>query len=309
MGSRSTARLSVALAALAVPLSLLAGAAQAKTLAGAWSPFSRCPVDSVAMLEASGEATTSVCVALEASSGTVTIGHFSALIKEPNAQFGSVVAGTTFSTISPAGGVIASTPFQVPGGLQAVCARQRGVVGDLCAPAAKHVKLNELYAQLESVEAPSSFNFLGAFTTAAPVVSLPARVHLINPILGPDCSIGTAKEPIVLELLNTSEPEWGGVSFEPNGTPAEGGTLTRLDLHGSNETDTTFAVPEAHDCGVLARFDKPIDQAMGLPSPSGSNSLALEGVSVELASFNSPGELAPKEGKEFAKAWHSAVVR
>jgi hypothetical protein len=311
MRSKSITPRRAALAGLTVALNLfvLAGTASARTLAGAWAPFNRCPVESVAMLEADGENTIALCAAMEAPSGSLIIGHLSTPFKEANAQFGLVASsGELLSTVSPAGGVFASAPIQVPGGLQVVCAGQHGVVRNLCELASKRVNLNKLYAQLESVGTPSNLNVAGAFGTEVPAISLPTRIHLINPLLGPECTIGTAKEPIALAPVSTSPPELGAETFAPNGTPVEGGPLEKLVLYGANKADTTFTVPRAHKCAALAPFGQAIDHAIGLPSPSGANSLVLEKVSVELALFAEPSVLAPNEGKDLAKAWHSAIV-
>ncbi len=84
--------------------------------------------------------------------------------------------------------------------------------------------------------------------------------------------------------------------------------MDKLMLHGANQADTTFTVPRVHKCGALASFDQAIDRAIGLPSPSGANSLVFENVSIDLALFIDPSALAPNEGKDLAKAWRSAVV-
>ena len=79
MLSKSIAPRRAALAALMITLNLaaLSATASAKTLAGVWAPFNRCPVDSVAMLEANGESAIAACAAMEAPTGSLTIGHFS----------------------------------------------------------------------------------------------------------------------------------------------------------------------------------------------------------------------------------------
>src|ERR1700720_5027365 len=63
MLSKSIAPRRAALAALMITLNLaaLSATASAKTLAGVWAPFNRCPVDSVAMLEANGESAIAAC--------------------------------------------------------------------------------------------------------------------------------------------------------------------------------------------------------------------------------------------------------
>jgi hypothetical protein len=299
---------SAVLVAGALSLGAVGSAHAEKVLAGDWAPFNRCPVDSVQMLEATGESSVAFCAATEVPTGSITIGHFTLPLLESNTQFGVVEGNEVFATVSPSSGVIGASPVQVPGGLSVFCADAHGLLGSICAIAAKHVHLNELYAQIESVDAPSNLDLGGALSTEQPAISLPVQLRLINPLLGPQCTIGTPKQPIVLQPVNASSPELSAERFEPNGTPTEEeGTLVRLGLHGANQVDDTFEVPAAHDCGSVAHFDQAIDKTVGLPSPSGANSLLMQDVTVYLTGLNSPGQVVPNDGKLLARYWHSAV--
>jgi hypothetical protein len=288
-----------------------AGSAHAESvLAGDWAPFSRCPVDNVLMLEATGESSVALCVAFDAPSGSLTVGRFTLPFGEANTQFGIVEENEVFATISPASGVIAAAPVKVPGGLSAFCSGARGLLGSFCATLAEHAQLNDLYAQLESVDEPSDLSLGGAFSTERSAIALPVQIRLINPLLGPQCAIGSPKQPIVLQPVNASSPELSIEGFEANGTPTEGEpTMVRIVLHGANQVDRTFAVPSAHDCGPLAQLDQMIDTALGLPSPSGANSLVLGDVTVDLTGLDSPGDVVPDDGRILAQYWHSVVQR
>ena len=78
----------------------------------------------------------------------------------------------------------------------------------------------------------------------------------------------------------------------------------------ATEGDTTFAVPAATDCGgLLSAVITPVVNAkIGLPSPSGKNSVVLNSATSDLATFGYPPAYAPHEGQQLAADWHSAVL-
>lgn len=114
--------------------------------------------------------------------------------------------------------------------------------------------LNAVKATIEQV-GPVNYDFFTYSLTAA------VRIHFTNPLLGPNCAIGSAAAPIALTLPVTTP----GTLTAPPGT--------YFAVEGQVQRDTAFAVPAATNCGAVAQstVTKAINQNLGLPSPSGTN--------------------------------------
>ena len=111
--------------------------------------------------------------------------------------------------------------------------------------------------------------------------ALPIKVHLENSLLGKTCYIGSSSSPIIWNLTTgtTSPPK-------PN-TPIKGSTGT-LEFVESEEiaefknaslVDNAWSAPGATGCGGFPAeviLDPIIDASVGVPSPAGRNTAALE---------------------------------
>lgn len=141
----------------------------------------------------------------------------------------------------------------------------------------------QLYAVTELVGPP----------TLGETIDLPIRVHLINPVLGNKCYVGSTAVPIQLHLTEnaTSPPPpnspISGVPFEFKGD--ESGILT---LNNGTIVDNSFAAPGASGC-VLTLFgfipisiNGLVNTASGLPAPAGTNATSQD-MDMQLA----PSEL------------------
>jgi hypothetical protein len=160
------------------------------------------------------------------------------------------------------GNTLSKTPLTVPGGLLGI-----DLLGDL----------TEVTATAELTSPPE---FVGGTT-------LPIKVKLDNPLLGPACYIGSNAEPVVLKLI------FGTTNPPPPNSPISGslgtgerrwnGELTVL--NNTSLVDNAFAVPGANGCaGLLAPVvDASVDLKTELPSPAGHNTAILNGA-LELAS-------------------------
>lgn len=121
-----------------------------------------------------------------------------------------------------------------------------------------------------------------AGTPGAPVIgqdfTLPIKVHLINPVLGNKCYVGSNANPINLVLTN------GTTNPPPPNTPISG-KLPELvptageifDANNGTYVDNSFAAPGANGC-VLTLFgflpisiNGLVNTQSGLPSPAGTN--------------------------------------
>jgi hypothetical protein len=121
-----------------------------------------------------------------------------------------------------------------------------------------------------------------AGTPGAPInvpVTLPIKVHLENPVLGPNCYVGSNSNPIQLNLtpFTTSPPPpnqpISGKLFEIGTDPRP---WVRAALNGVF-VDNSFAAPGASGC-VLTLFgfipvsiNGLVNTQSGLPSPAGTN--------------------------------------
>jgi hypothetical protein len=285
------------------------GSASATTLAGHWAPFTRCPVDDPAMLAADGATSVALCLASHSPSGSIKLGNTSAATGASDLQLGVLAEPGAQSLIAPSGGGIVADPAQIPGGLLGLmCPSDVPLVSAVCQQATDN-SLNNVTATVEPAGAPSGFSVAAGLGAGQPILSLPVKIHLQNPLLGSTCYIGSDATPIVLKPANLTAPTGSFEQFDANGTPnPANGVLQRITLSGASQGDSTFAAPGATGCGALGLLNPAINLKTGLPSPSGNNSLVLNNATTSLAGFNTPSSVAPNEGKELSNLWHAAVT-
>jgi hypothetical protein len=112
---------------------------------------------------------------------------------------------------------------------------------------------------------------------------LPIKVHLVNPVLGNNCYVGSTSEPIDLRLTtgttNPPEPNEPITGVEPtyNFDPE---TLI-LHLDDGEFVDNSFAAPAAKGCmlnlGLIhVNIDALVNLQSGLPSAAGNNETRQE---------------------------------
>ncbi|MFI8945461.1 hypothetical protein ACIGO6_02970 [Streptomyces sp. NPDC053750] len=298
-----------ALTALGAFASLGTATAAEPTLNGEWAPFTRCPVDAPAMLAADGFDRTPQCVVSTSAGGSIKLGDTTVTTGRTNLQIGVVQnADGTSSVVAPASGALVAEPASVPGGLLGLmCPSAIPVITGLC-QSLENSSLNKITATMESVGAPYAFDQTAGVLTDMPIVALPVRIHLENPLLGDRCYIGTAANPIVLRPENRTYPEFGMTFFQGDGTVDAAGEMSRVNLTGATQNDSTFAVPGATGCGLnVGLINAAVNAKTGLPSASGNNSLTLDNTQTHLTGLNAPGTAVPRAGEILAENWHSAV--
>ncbi|MFG2404539.1 hypothetical protein ACGFR8_09455 [Streptomyces brevispora] len=301
-----------AAAVVAIPLTPLSASAAvtAANLNGHWAPFSRCPVDDPAMLAADGQDLVASCVSSYSPSGAIKLGSTEATTGANDMQFGVIqdTAAGTFKVVPPAGGAIIGAPTSIPGGLLGLmCPSDIPVVSAVCRQITD-VSLNKVKATVESAGTPTEFNLMAGLSTGQPIVKLPVRIHLENPLLGSNCYIGSAADPVILRPQNTTAPAVAIQRFDGDGTPnATEGAMLRFALTGNNQGDTTFSVPKATGCGLGGVLSWAVNLKTGLPSASGNNHLTLNNASTYSGALTAPGLVLPNDGKVLSQYWHSAV--
>jgi hypothetical protein len=245
---------------------------------GIFAPFTNCPLTNPLMQESVGGDFTG-CAAGDAVSGTITIGPVVVPVEHPvTAQFGiwdpPNASGSQFTggVLPPANGAeLVTSPENVPGGLLKAlgCPSSTPSVEKLCRDAVLPGETTTLTALAESAGPITNFD-LSSWTQ-------PIMIRLINPLLGKYCTIGSLDNPIVLNpSVNISN---AFVEYPPNTTRFP--QLVVIVAPNTSATDTTFSAPVAQGCGLGGSaniaVDLAIDSSDGLPSPSGSNSLVLNG--------------------------------
>jgi hypothetical protein len=298
-------------AAVVMPLSAASASVQQSVkLNGDWAPFNRCPVDNTTMLQADGANKAPLCVASSSPSGTIKIGNMAPTTSQSDLQFGLISSSAGFAIIPPSQGAVQSAPVRQPGGLSGMlCPSTKPPIRALCKTLAHDRNLNKVIATLKSAGAPSDFNLAAGLSSGIPIVTLPVKIHLQNPLLGTRCFIGTNANPIVLHPENATNPVIQSESFDGDGTPnPTGGVMFAIFSNGGTQQDTSFSVPAATGCGAGGRFNGPINLRGGLPSPAGQNSLVLTNASAFLAGLTNPAAAAPNAGADLSKFWHSAII-
>jgi hypothetical protein len=304
--SRKRARLAVAGAITTLAALIPVGSASATTLNGAWAPFTRCPVDDPAMLAADGATTADLCVAAHSPGGSIKLGRTSATTGATDLQLG-LLSASTFSLVSPSGGGILADSVKIPGGLLGLmCPSDVPLITQICQKATDNV-LNNVSATVEPAGAPSDFDLTAGLGVGQPILTVPIKIRLKNPLLASTCTIGSNSHPILLKPKNLTTPTGNFTSFDTDGTVDPSGVMLRIDLSGTSLGDDSFAVPGATGCGGLGLLDVAINLKTGLPSPAGKNSLVLNDALTFLGGFSDPSSFAPDAGKQMSTLWHSAA--
>jgi hypothetical protein len=257
---------------------------------GIYKPFTNCPLLNPLMQESTPGATTG-CIAGDVNSGTIKIGNVTTKIKSGakvkypvSVQFGlwdPPNAGSnpwTGGILPPPDGGLSAQLFSsgqyVPGGLLKAlgCPNSKfAVIKKLCAEAqAKGGRYLNVFAAAQSAGPITGFALTSWFQ--------PVMFHLINPLLGNSCYIGSADNPVVLNPVLTTT---GSAVVETDPHPKQHPATGVIKIPDASATDTTFTAPGVTGCGpggtANIHVDEAIDKAVGLPSASGADSIVLSG--------------------------------
>jgi hypothetical protein len=249
----SAAAVLLVLAALAAPI---AGATT--TPAPGYGQFTGCPNPA--------EATTEYCFHTVFTSGELQVGEIGIPISNPITYSGGTTPGGT--VVFNAFGGMPPVPQGVPGGITGLTGLTW--LAEVLSPSEQEVDADIELAGTPGAPWPETF-------------SLPIKIHLTNPVLGPNCYIGSNSNPIVLDLITGTtsppapnkpitgtEPE---ISFTPNEV---------LDFENGTYVDNSFAAPGANGCVLTLPEYIPIsingliNSQNGLPSAAGHNRAILD---------------------------------
>lgn len=279
-----TASLVASLAALAVASPAMA------TPKGEFAVFADCPLTAPELTD---------CFYAKTESGEFTIGKKTVPLVKPQVLQGGL-RGTEvppfFEFVAAAdGNTLPKTPQKVPGGLTGLvnCTQIKGsgFLEKTLRASCEAIFENGLTGVNATVElaapAKSIVVDLGALLAQeGTALSLPAKVHLENPLLGSSCYIGSNAAPVVIGLTT------GTTSPPPPNTPITGkvGELEFtesgiLKVKNNSLVNNSFAAPATHGCGGIFEFliGPIINAQLGVPAAAGHNTAILNG-SQQLAS-------------------------
>jgi hypothetical protein len=242
MNSKHVVKLVGAAVAALVAIAMMAPLAQADTPNPGYEQFAGCP-------STKEKAHVSSCLRSEVISGNFKMGSKNVTIENPIVLSGGVDEFLGNFVYNSKGGM-PPVNQKVPGGII-------GLTGLVWLAEFFGIEALTVYAATELAGTPV-FNGLGE-------ISLPIKVHLIHPVLGKKCYVGSTSNPISLKLLLTSFPELETEEKEIL-------TITNMTYE-----DKTFSAPGASGCTLTLFGFLPIsingliNVQSGLPSPSGNN--------------------------------------
>ncbi|WP_407353907.1 hypothetical protein [Luteimonas sp. R10] len=299
--------LSVALAAALAGLAAVP-AATAGTPSGPYAIFKHCPYL---------DPNVGSCVYSAIDSGVFTIGNTTLPIEEPIVLQGGIESLGPSPFYDAIGAPTLDAPSaKVPGGLLGIM----NPAPDWPGPLSQLFWLivgtaNDVTATMELVE-PVQANFGNALYPPTDgsdptAVRLAVRVHLRNPFLGSSCYIGSAENPVIVELqTGTTEPPPPNepISGDPGTAYVvwtdEENYVGYLQNDGATLVDNAFAVPAATGCGnialglpivsdvLVALVSGAVNLKVGLPSAAGRNTAVMTGdTSIAAAAYVLDSEL------------------
>lgn len=239
-------------------IAMAAPAAQAETLNPGYTQFAGCPNPFL-----TGNETIVTCIRTDITGGHLQMGNKDVPITKQITLTGGLEDELKGFRYNSEGG-LSKVQLEVPGGLIGLTGLD-WLINFLNAEQLK------LYAVTELAGQPVFIN--------QSHVKLPIKAHLINPVLGSKCYVGSEAEPIELELITgTTEPPGPNKPItgkEPTITFNPSLEITKL---GEGIfVDNSFAAPGASGCvlnllGFLpVSLDGAVNLASGLPSAAGKN--------------------------------------
>lgn len=307
-GIRRAGIVLAAIAAVATSVAVATPAAAAPTLAGAWAPLNRCPVDDPAMLAADGVTVVAQCMSASVPSITFAIGDTVLTSGQADVQLGMLNQGLNYTLVAPQDGAFVTQPIEIPGGLLGIMCPSNIPLASLICMGIVNSPLNRVSVSIVSVGAPTDFNLAAGLGIGQPILTMRLKVKLDNPFLGSNCYIGSDTDPIVLKPANLARPTGSLVRFNADGSANPTGEMGYVSLVGEGLGDSTFVVPKSNGCGLLGLLSSAVDSQQGLPSPAGSNSLTLNNTVMKFGGFQFPRNFTPTQGQQLSNRWHAAVV-
>lgn len=249
--SHAGRRLLVIAAGALTALALLAPVAQGATPLPGYTQFAGCQTKAE---QPEGEA----CIRSTITGGHFKMGSKNVPIKNPISLTGTLMPGGDILSNSEGG--LSASKQEIPGGLVGLT----GLDWLLNVLNAEQLKV---YAVTEAVGTPNLTD----------VLKLPIRVHLVNSVLGNNCYVGSATNPISLNLIT------GTTSPPPPNEPITGQEAefsfdeetSIIHLDNGIFVDNSFAAPAAKGCvlnvGIPVNIDALVNLQSGLPSAAGKN--------------------------------------
>lgn len=254
MNLKRLAALSVAAIAA---VALMAPMAQAATPAPGYSQFAGCPSPAENPI-ATG------CLHATIKGGYFKMGSKNVPIEKPITLNGGINAENGNVSASPAGGLTA-VKEKVPGGVI-------GLTGLTWLAEVLGSEALTLYAVTELAGVPN-------VSFAEEAVSLPVKVHLVNPVLGNSCYVGSVSNPIKLHLItgttNPPLPNKPITGKNPEFGFSESPAI--ISLKNGSFVDNSFSAPGASGCTLTLFGFIPIslnglvNLQAGLPAAAGNN--------------------------------------
>jgi hypothetical protein len=266
MMSKYFARFLGACIAAVAAMALVAPLAQAVKPAPPYERFAGCPTPAE-------NPAIEICVHSVVTGGHFQMGNKDVTIEKPIPLTGGVEDELKGFSYNSEGG-LKPVKQKVPGGVI-------GLTGLTWLAEFLGVEALTLYAVTELAGQPQ----LGLNN-----IALPIKVHLINPVLGNKCYVGSNSSPINLHLTT------GTTSPPPPNSPITGKEPTAsfdeetnvLSLNGATFVDNSFAAPAANGCTLTLLGFLPIslngavNSQSGLPSAAGKNE-TIQNINTELA--------------------------
>jgi hypothetical protein len=243
---------------------------------GEWSNFGECPLN---------RASIEWCAYSKSSKGEFVIGKKAVPLVNPvtlQGGYEEVAPGKQAFYGAEEGNTLSKTAQPVPGGLLGITAPTwwpgfiqtwfNNLINEGFTGVTATVELSGPTKGLTEIELNPT-NLLNESGTA---LGLPAKIHLQNAILGSNCYVGSASEPVPLKFTTGKSGSLQGSA----GKLTPNAEFTLLTFTGGKFVDGTYAVGHTYGCGGIFSFlvNPLVESILGVPSPSGKNTAYLEGL-------------------------------
>jgi hypothetical protein len=246
---------------------------------GDYAQFNHCPLSNPA---------TEYCILGQTEKGKIIVGKETVPIANTITIQGGLHKNKVTETLEFIGAenaeTVSKTPQKIPGGLLDLvkCDEISNIFERVACEAVFENGVIGVDATTELAEPASSIGISTQNLVEAKgiALSLPVKVHLENPLLGPDCYAGSNAHPVVIELTT------GTTTPPPPNTPITGlpghaefeDEYSLIILKEDKLVNNSFAAPGVAGCGGLFSplFDPIINRKLGLPAAAGHNTAILE---------------------------------